>query len=136
MKKHSHSRFFQTPVGALLRGELFFCGAFLLFSAVMAVIADISGDPTPKIPLFSLIGYLLAAAVSGFWICARQGERGMLYATLSVLSVVLLFLLFSIVRNAGAVEGKVLMNHLCCFLTAVLFALLGKRKKPRRRRRT
>lgn len=122
-----------TGIGFLI---CFIISALLIFffSFISALILNKIDDPTKNIGLFSLVAMLFSAAASGI-VCSRlYGEKGMRFASLVALAVVLIMLLINVIVNAGKVCGGAFMNY-GCYLG--IYALCGYlcRKNGRRKRR-
>ena len=110
-------------------------GVLILTSLVMSLVAYASPDPTGNIGLYSLISLLLSAAVSGFIISGRYGERRIAMTALISLATVLILIIFGMVASGGRLGLGALMNYLSYFGVAVLISLFSKGRQGKRHKK-
>lgn len=106
---------------------------FLTMAFVAALISSKLEDPSSSVGIASLAAFLLSGAISGF-ITARMRTDGSI--RLPMLSAILfLLILFSVGMGIkrGALPSIIMINLGCYALIFWLFALLGRRKRRRRR---
>ena len=117
-----------SPRSALYRwllGVLFCLGLFALSSLLLSMVVYATPDPAKLVAPAALGAHMLSGLIGGFVICRRQETGGFLLALLLVLCGVIL--------TKGQLPAAALMNHLCFFLTALLGAFLGRRRRGKRR---
>lgn len=118
---------------SVLAGALISALSMLIFSAVAAIITNMTADPLTAIPTASFISMILGAAVSGFIVSKRSPEGKMLITALSSLLFCLMLLLIGLILSGGAVPGKAFLNYICYIGIALIFAKIGAREKRRHR---
>ena len=109
--------------------------SMLAVSLIASIILYMQSDPTALIDVASLVVLLVSAAVSGYVISKRTGERKMLTTALSSIALCFLLFIIGMIMTGGGVTNRVYLNYLCYVGVAMLFAWLGGRAPTKRRRR-
>lgn len=125
-----------SPRSALCRwllGVLFCLGLFALSSLLLSMVVYATPDPAKLVAPAALGAHMLSGLIGGFVICRRQETGGFLFALLTTLFFALLLVLCGVILTKGQLPAAALMNHLCFFLTALLGAFLGRRRRGKRR---
>lgn len=108
---------------------------FFSVSLIGAVITSRTENPTSMIGIISTCALYITAAISGLVISRYKGEGGVLPSSLCALAFTLVLLIISVIINGGHVPAITAINLGAYILISVVFAIFGKRRAPRRRRR-
>ena len=133
MKKRS--KFKMTGVATVFVGVGASFGILIILTLLGAALISSLADPLSSIKTASLVLFLISGAVSGFVVAKFKSEGGILLSALSSLIFSLMLIAVSLICNKGSVGGGILMNALCYFLIAALFAFFGRKRERRSRRR-
>ena len=109
-------------------------GVFILVLAAACGIAYAGKNPTGAIGICSLAAIVVSGLIGGFSITKSKTKLGMPYALISATAITVIYL-----AAALTVSGKLslmhLLNALCYFGSSAVGIFLGKRSKPKKRRR-
>ncbi|MBQ8690019.1 MAG: hypothetical protein IJ515_06630 [Clostridia bacterium] len=134
MGKGKKSGVRKTNASALVFGIIFTTAVFLLTALIGAAIAGGLKNPTGSIGTISLIVLMTTAAISGIAISKYKGEGGVFPSVLSSLFFTLVLLIIGLVLTKGHLPLIAVINLALFILVNTIFAYLGKKREPRRRR--
>ena len=133
MKKHiNKEKSFPT---LLMIGTGVSLGTLITVSFIMALISSFSKDPTSLTGALSLMALLVAGGISAVISSRKNGDAGVLVATLSAVISAILMLAVGPIMNGGLVPFGTLVNLAVFIGVSALAAALGKRRTRRTKRR-
>ena len=131
MKRHKRKEF-SLPV-LLLMGAGFALCTVIAISFILSIVAYMTGDPSAMIGAFSLLSLALAGAISGFVTSRVNGDGGVLVGVLSALISGAIMLAIGLVCKGGLLPLGAVLNIAVFVAVSCFSALLGKRKRRKRR---
>lgn len=123
-----------TNARAMLFGVCFTAAAFFATVLICAIILGKTENPTSMIGIASTCAFYVTSACAGLATSRYKGEGGVLPAVLSALTFSLVLLVISAIICDGRVPAITAINLGAYVLISALFAIIGKRRAPRRRR--
>lgn len=124
-----------TNARALLFGIVFTAVTFIVLMLLGAVIAGRMENPTSRLGAVAICSLYITAAVSGLVTSKYKGEGGALPAVLSALAFALVLLIIGLIMTGGHIPAITVINLGAYVITALVFAVIGKRRASGRRRR-
>ena len=110
-------------------------GITVVLAFIMAFISSFTKDPTSLTGALALVSLLVGGAISGFVTSRMNDEGGALVGTLSAVIASALILIIGLIMKSGKLDLSVFINLIAFICVSVLFAILGKKRIKRRRRR-
>jgi len=133
--KRSKTRGARTNAHALLFGIIFELISFTLLSLICAIIMTKTKNPTAHIGAIATCITYLTAAISGFATSRFKGEGGTVPAILACLFFSLVLFGTGLIMTKGHLPIITAVNLVAYMLIGAIFALFGKRRGGRRRKR-
>ena len=133
MKKHKRKELGLVPLTLL--GTAFAILVIVSVTFAMSLISSFTKDPSSLTGAFSLITLLLAGGISGFVTSRANGDGGSLISIISALISAFLIIIIGLIWGKGMMNVGVFINTLAFVGVSILFAVLGKKRVKRGRRR-
>ena len=133
MKKHKRKELGLVPLTLL--GTAFAILVIVSVTFAMSLISSFTKDPSSLTGAFSLITLLLAGGISGFVTSRANGDGGSLISIISALISAFLIIIIGLIWGKGMMNIGAFINTLAFVGVSILFAVLGKKRVKRRRRR-
>lgn len=112
-------------------GTVFSYALLTAFAFICALVLGLSPDPSRLTGVGSLVCLLMTAAASSLIITRIRGESGALTAILTAATFVVVRIVISLFTSGT--EPEDLIDCLCYLGVGVIFALLGQKKRRKRR---
>ena len=133
MKKHKRKELGLVPLTLL--GTAFAILVIVSVTFAMSLISSFTKDPSSLTGAFSLITLLLAGGISGFVTSRANGDGGSLISIISALISAFLIIIIGLIWGKGMMNVGAFINTLAFVGVSILFAVLGKKRVKRGRRR-
>ena len=125
----------KTTAGALIFGLISATATLLILAFIGAIVAYSLENPTASLGAISFCVLMATGAISGFSTSKYKGEGGVLPAALSAIVFAVILLFVGIIISRGMLPAVTVINLAVFILSAVFFAILGKKKEKRRKRK-
>ena len=106
---------------------------FLILAFIAALISSRLEDPSASVGITSLAAFLISGAISGFATARIRGDGSVKTPMLSALLFLLILFAVGMGLKKGSLPSIIMINLISYAVVFWLFALLGRRKKHRRR---
>lgn len=133
MKKHKRKEL--GLVSLTLLGTAFAILVIVSVTFAMSLISSFTKDPSSLTGAFSLITLLLAGGISGFVTSRANSDGGSLISIISALISAFLIIIIGLIWGKGMMNIGAFINTLAFVGVSILFAVLGKKRVKRGRRR-
>ena len=135
MNRTQKRKIHKTGAGALILGLILSTVSLFSLSFIGALILSFLDNPTASIGAVSFLILILSGSICGFFTSKYKGEGGVLPAMIASALFAVLLLIIGFIMSAGSLPLVVIVNFAVYFISATFFAILGKKREKKRRRK-